>query len=96
MNKARALKIYEEVAETQGRHNGLWECEYFDCADEYLSFMKNVCDNDLNIDYDPDINSYLLEEEIEELEDYQKKDAMGYELACIIKEKLRDIIFGDD
>lgn len=91
MNKAEALKMYEKLSEEQGRNNGLWEVEYFDCAERYMKAMINACDK-LEIEYSKEINDYLDEEEVVDLELYQKQDIMGYDLKQIIFKHLRDII----
>lgn len=93
MNKKEALKLYGEVNEKQGEHNGRWEDEYSQESSSvrYMEQMISYA-QDLNIDFDPDPLSYYNYYEKKEKPDYFNYDAMGFKLKVMICEKLETII----
>ncbi len=90
MNKNEALKLYGEVNEKQGEHNGRWEDEYSHerSSVRYMDQMISYA-QDLNIDIDQDILSYY---EKKEEHDCFNCDEAGFELKMKICEKLETII----
>lgn len=90
MNKAEALKLFEEVQTKQGEHNGRWEDEYSQeySSEIYLAEMISYAEF-LEIEFDKDPESYR---EDEDDHDYMVWDQMGFEIKTLIDKKLRDII----
>lgn len=90
MNKAEALKMYQEVFMAQGEHNGRWEDEYsqegsaITYKDQMIEFAE-----ELNLEFDHNPMSYADEEDMDKAMIF---DCMGFELRQMIEKKLRDII----
>lgn len=90
MSKLKAIKDLADVNYEQGLFSGRWEDEYAreDCVESYLDSMKKFAD-EYDIEYSTDLYDYKFDDDEE---DYELKEHMGYELFCLVQDKLSNII----
>lgn len=90
MSRLKAIKDLADLNYEQGLFSGRWEDEYCreDCVESYLESMKRFAD-EYDIEYSTDLDDYKFDDNEA---DYELKEHMGYELFCLVQDRLNNIV----